>query len=115
MITKYEELTTDIRPQLKGGIGDTTILNITDRDGLNDKGRLYSIMSLEPGSSIGKHTHVKEREIYHILEGSGLIHDNGKDIIVKAGDVHITYSKEVHAISNIGNTTLKFLALIIMD
>ncbi len=115
MIKRYEELTTDIRPQLKDGIGDTTILNITDTSGLNDKGRLYSIMSLEPGSSIGKHTHINEREIYHILEGTGLIYDNGTDVIVKPGDVHITYSNEVHGISNIGSTPLKFIALIIMN
>lgn len=115
MITKYENLITDIKPQLKDGIGETTILNITDREGLNNKARLFSIMSLEPGSSIGEHTHVNEREIYHILEGSGLICDNGEDIIVNPGDVNLTKSGDRHSIRNIGETTLKFIAIIIMD
>lgn len=115
MIIKHENLITDIRPQLKDGIGETTILNITDREGLNNKARLFSIMSLEPGASIGKHKHVNEREIYHILEGTGLIYDNGEEIIVKPGDVNVTKSGEIHSILNIGETTLKFIAIIIMD
>lgn len=115
MITRYEDLITDIRPQLKEGIGDTTILNLTNVEGLNNKGRLFSIMSLDPGSSIGKHTHINEIEIYHILEGTGSIYDNSEEVIVKPGDVHITKSGEIHSIQNIGDTTLKFIALIIMD
>lgn len=115
MITKRENLSTVVKKQLKDGMGDTTILNITDREGLNDKGRLFGVFSLEPGSSIGKHTHIDESEIYFILEGKGLVYDNGKDEVVTAGDVVITKSGETHSIENAGDTTLNFIALIVLD
>ncbi|GKX28341.1 cupin [Vallitalea longa] len=115
MITKRENLSTVVKKQLKDGIGNTTILNITDQEGLNDKGRLFASFSLEPGSSIGKHTHVDESEIYFILEGKGLVYDNGKEETVTSGDVVITKSGETHSIKNVGETTLNFIALIVLD
>lgn len=115
MITKRENLSAIVKTQLKDGIGDTTILNITDPKGLNDKGRLFAVFSLEPGSSIGKHTHIDESEIYFILDGEGLVYDNGKDETVTSGDVVMTKSGETHSIKNVGQTVLNFIALIILD
>lgn len=115
MIIKLENLSTKVMLELKDGIGNTTILDITNREGLNDKGRLFAVMSLEPGSSIGKHTHIDESEIYYILEGKASVYDNGEDVTVTPGDVVQTNSGETHSIKNIGDTTLKFIALIIQN
>lgn len=75
--------------------------------------RMYSEITLEPGCSLGVHPHNGETETYFILSGKGLYNDNGKEYEVSSGDVLFCGDGESHALENIGDTDLKFVALIL--
>ncbi len=78
-------------------------------------GRLFNHVMLEPGASIGVHKHVNEGEIYYILRGEGIYHDNGTPLPINAGDVAICNSGESHGIENTSVDPLEMIALILFD
>ena len=71
-----------------------------------------SYLELEPGSSIGKHQHVDNFEAYYFIDGDGVAVDNDKEVVVTKGDLLITEDGEHHALTNTGQTNLRFLAFI---
>jgi len=103
-VTEYETL--------KGGLGTVKMTHITDEDGLCGIGRLYSVIEMEPGSSIGSHIHENDFEIFYILEGEAEVTDDGETKMLYPGDVLITHEGHEHSIKNVGEKTLKFVALI---
>ena len=50
-------------------------------------GRILTL-TLPVGSSIGLHTHEGNCEIIHVLSGSGVCHDDGQDVALRAGMTH---------------------------
>lgn len=115
MITKRKDLNSSVREELKGGVGFAQILNITDVKGLNNKGRIFSLMTLSPGHSIGSHVHIGESEIYFIIEGQAQVTDNGVIKQMEVGDSMVTGPNEEHSILNVGENDLKFIALIVHE
>jgi mannose-6-phosphate isomerase-like protein (cupin superfamily) len=71
-------------------MGLTHIKELTDRAGMYDHGRLFAHVTLEPGRSIGYHTHEGETEFYYIIKGEGVFNDNGTDVTVYPGDTCAT-------------------------
>jgi mannose-6-phosphate isomerase-like protein (cupin superfamily) len=95
-----------------GGEGSVALIHLVDCK--NEKNiRLLAELSLDPGSSIGKHSHEAETEYYIILSGSGTVDDNGKETQVKAGDAIITGNGAFHSIANTGSVPLVFHAIIV--
>ncbi len=78
-------------------------------------GRLFNHVILEPGASIGVHKHVGEGEVYYILKGEGIYHDNGTPMPVDAGDVAICKNGESHGLENTSVDDLEMIALILYD
>ncbi|MCJ7690976.1 MAG: cupin domain-containing protein [Clostridiaceae bacterium] len=113
MLYKKEVLNITEVDKNKGGIGISKTTHITDQKGLCDKGRLYGLMELEPGCSVGSHVHEGDMEIYYFLEGEGEVTDNGVVKKVFPGDALITNNGEEHSLKNIGNKTFKWMALIL--
>ena len=54
-------------------------------------------------------------EFYHILEGEGIVDDNGTEKKIQAGDTMMTVNGEGHSITNNGDKDLKMIACVIMD
>lgn len=77
--------------------------------------RLYSQITLPPGSSVGYHEHRNESETYYILSGSGLYQDNGAERRVGPGDATFTGHGQFHGIINDTDQDLVFMALILLD
>lgn len=77
--------------------------------------RLFNIMRLKKGCSIGLHQHNNETEYYYILSGTGIVSEKDGDKLVKKGDLVITGNGESHAISNNINEDLVFVAVIITE
>jgi len=75
--------------------------------------KMFSVVNLKPDSSIGYHIHEDDMEIYFILDGSGVVSDNGQEDILYAGDLLITKKGEGHSIENKSGTDITFLAMII--
>ncbi|HPX29267.1 MAG TPA: cupin domain-containing protein [Sphaerochaeta sp.] len=114
MIKRADEMKTDIRSKMRGGSGEAHFTYLMDANEV-PHARLFSTITLEPGSSIGEHTHTGEIEYYWILQGEGIVTERDGEKIVKKGDLVITGGGESHAIRNEGSEPLRFLALIILE
>jgi mannose-6-phosphate isomerase-like protein (cupin superfamily) len=55
-------------------------------------------VELPPGASCGDHLHAEREEIYYIVDGSAVMHVNGQDVEVAAGDLITCPLGTVHGI-----------------
>jgi mannose-6-phosphate isomerase-like protein (cupin superfamily) len=102
----------ELKERMRDGEGTTTLVHLVDGSTMKNA-RLLSEVTLPLGASIGEHRHDSETEYYIILEGTGLVKDNGVDTPIKAGDVVVTGDGASHSIKNTGTEPLKLIAVII--
>jgi len=98
---------------MKDGEGFVTLESLLTPDELYNKGRLFSVMTIDPGSSIGYHVHEGEMEAYYVLSGEAELDDNGETVALNAGDTVYTADGKGHSVKNAGATPLKILAVIL--
>ena len=99
---------------IRGGKGEVEQHKICESvDELYGKGRLFNLMIIEPGNSIGEHTHEGDNEIFYFIKGTGEYNDNGTIVQVGPGDTTICNDGEMHGLVNTGDEPLKFIALIL--
>ena len=114
MIKKNGEYEVSLKENIRGGDGTVKITGLLTKEELNEKGRLYGVIRLEPGCSIGYHIHEGESEIFHVLKGSALYNDNGTEVTISEGDTTVTKSGEGHSIKNPSDDTVcEVMALIV--
>jgi mannose-6-phosphate isomerase-like protein (cupin superfamily) len=71
----------------------------------------HRISSYQPKGFVAPHTHKVQEQIYHVLEGEGLMELDGERHVVRSQDViHIPPGVE-HAIYNSGLKDLVFLVI----
>ena len=114
MIIRSNNMRVEKRMNMRDGKGEIKITHLLEKDLLKGEARLFAKITIPPNSSIGLHEHKGEFEIFYILSGEGIFHDNGKNVPVKAGDICLTDSGEVHSIENTSNKDLELLAVIIL-
>ena len=113
MVKKQCEIPAQVSTNFKEGIGDVTLLHfLTEQEALGT-GRLFAKTLIEPGNSIGEHTHQGDMEVYYILSGKALVYDNGTDVVLESGDCHICPDGSSHSIQNVGDNTLEYIAIIL--
>lgn len=78
---------------------------------LHGKLTYASTITLEPGCSIGTHTHTGDSEMYFIYEGTGTYVDNDDSYPVQADDVLFCRDGETHGLMNDGSDPLRFVAV----
>ncbi len=105
----------EVRENMRGGDGAVTIASWLTGEDLPAYARLMGQLTLPEGASIGDHAHNGESETFFILRGSGTYNDNGQNVDVKAGDVLLCKSGEVHGIRNTGKGDLVFAGVILLD
>ncbi len=115
MVIKAEQMSTVQRDKMRSGDGTVDLLGLVPPEHLPQKCRLFSVVTLEMGCSIGRHSHEGETEIFYVLQGQGVLDDNGTITTLNAGDCSICRSGEAHGIANEKETPLKFVAAIILD
>lgn len=99
---------------IRGGNGDVGFFQVLNgEEEMYGKGRLFNVMTLQPGVSIGEHTHQGDNEIYYIISGESLYIDNGVEVQVSAGDVCICNDGESHAMVNNSSEPCSMVALIL--
>lgn len=113
MVKSKEIFKTEIREAMRGGAGAVKLTNFITPDELCDKGRLFGKITLEPGCSIGYHTHENDCELFYILSGTATYSDNGEIKTVKEGDVTVTPAGTGHSISNESDAPVELIALIV--
>jgi mannose-6-phosphate isomerase-like protein (cupin superfamily) len=110
-VAKNEQID-QVREHMRDGDGCAVLHHILVEDALPGNCRLFSRITLMPGSSIGEHEHMDETEIFYILSGRAQMTDNGKPIELEAGDSCLT-TKGSHSIRCLGEEPLEILAVII--
>ena len=113
MVKRKSSYEVQIAENLRGGDGSVKMDHLLNKEELNNKGRLYAKLTLEPGCSVGFHIHENEMESYTILSGEAEYDDNGEAVKLYPGDTTHTAPGEGHAIKNSGNIPLEFNALIL--
>ena len=114
MIHTASDYKSEIREAMRGGDKSVKITHYFDEDNeLMSPTRLCAQLELEPGAGIGFHTHENEEEIFIVLTGKALINDNGVEKTVVAGDSILTGNGAGHSVKNIGDETLRMVAVIV--
>lgn len=67
---------------------------------------------LEPGASIGLHTHETSSEILYICGGRGTVLCDGAEESLQAGDGHYCPKGHAHSLVNTGDQELVFFAVV---
>jgi len=102
--------------QKYGGKGTVSMCPIIfSNEELNNKGRLFNHITVEPGNEFGYHVHTGESEIYYVIAGKGEYNDNGSTVIIEKGDVTFTRPGEGHGVKSVGEEALEVLALILFE
>ena len=114
MIIRNEEHKRAAVENLLGGKGTSHLKYIiNDPSELYDKGRVFSIITLDPGAECGWHIHTGDGEYYCILSGEGEYSDNGTPVTLRAGDTAFCPEGEGHSLKNTGSEPLVYIALVI--
>ncbi len=114
MIRNENEMVREIKNQMRGGKGSVELTHIFMKEELTGKARLVARITINPGCSIGVHEHAGEEEIFYILEGKGIVNDNGTVREVNPGDAVLTGNGASHSIECSGDTPLKLVAVILV-
>ena len=113
MIRRKNEMVSDSKC-IRGGIGETAMLQLLNgADEMYGKGRMFNLMTLAPGNTIGEHRHSGDNEIFWFISGTGEYNDNGTVTAVGPGDVAVCNDGELHGLVNNGSEPLTFVALIL--
>lgn len=71
----------------------------------------YRISCYQPRAFLTRHSHKTQEQIYHVLEGEGLMEIAGKNHVVRRHDVIYLPPGVEHLIQNSGLTDLVFLVI----
>jgi|AGTN01.3.fsa_nt_gi Uncharacterized conserved protein, contains double-stranded beta-helix domain len=115
MVIKSEEMKSEVREGMRGGPGSVAIQQIASGAALPAKCRLFSIVTLEKGCGIGAHEHSGETELYYVLEGEGVLNDNGALKPFRRGDCNVCGGGATHAVANERDEPLVFVAVIVLE
>lgn|SRR5699024_9286834 len=115
MIRRSKEHKTEVLHGFKDGKGKVTVTEFFQEEDFLGKGRLYGKTVIEPGNSIGYHTHSGDQEAYFILKGKALYNDNGEETILEPGDLAICRDGESHSIEGAGKENLEYVMLILYN
>ena len=71
----------------------------------------YRISMYQPMAYVKVHRHKRQEQVYHVIEGEGLMHIGGEDHAVRKHDVIFLPPGVEHSISNTGLAGLVFLVV----
>jgi quercetin dioxygenase-like cupin family protein len=115
MVIRSEEMKTETRERMRGGEGSAVFHYIASGASLPGKCRLFSTITLEKGCGVGSHEHANETELYYVLQGEGILDDNGEKKPFRKGDCNVCGGGATHAVINEKDEPLVFIAVIILD
>ncbi|WP_269522268.1 cupin domain-containing protein [Coraliomargarita parva] len=112
MISKVHEIVPEVAEGVRGGNGTVyahKLLDLFPGSAIKSVG----LVRLEPGATIGMHSHDGDEDFYYCLSGCGIVVDNGVEHPFTPGTLQITRDGETQAIRNTGETELIFLGALV--
>jgi quercetin dioxygenase-like cupin family protein len=110
MIKRESTLVGVVRSELRGGQGKALFhdyLAANEMAGVQS----MSVLTLEPGATIGEHQHTETEELYYILAGTGTGYLDGASFTVGPGDAWVVHTGHSHALVTAKDGPLRLLAL----
>lgn len=112
MYRKKEDIRVRKVNNAANGLGHVIFEDVILPEEAPKHGRIFSKVIVPPHCSIGYHKHTNEYEAYIILKGEALINDNGTEIILHEGDMHICKDGDSHGAINNTEEDLVLFALV---
>ncbi len=112
MVRGSEEIKERRVQNAQGGDNEVIFYDWLLPDEAKGHGRVFSKVVIPPGASIGYHEHSGEFEAYYVLSGEATVDDNGKEVILKPGDMNLCKDGCGHSTKNNGTEDLVLMALI---
>lgn len=106
MIIDFDKIAEEERPHFQGGEKSYFAKMYADDNNKIMHGRL------EPGASIGLHTHETNSEMIYLLKGNGTVLYDGGSEKVSAGTCHYCPMGHTHSLINDGQEEMEFLAIV---
>jgi len=113
MVRKSDECARELRADMRGGTGTVLVTSFVSPEELRGMGRLFSLLTVNPHSSIGFHVHDTDSEFFYVKSGEAVYDDNGVETVVRAGDVMLTPKGTGHSVRNDTDEPVEIVALII--
>ena len=113
MIRRKNDIRTRTVEHAQGGLGSVTFHDWLLPEEAPGHGRVISKLVIPAGCSIGVHSHQGEFEAFYVLSGTVVVNDNGQEIELQAGDMHLCADGDSHGTENRGSEDAVLLALIL--
>ena len=113
MITYRHQQDHSVREFMRGGKKQVELTKLSSQ--LPGNMRMFIVLTLIPGASIGYHVLENETELFYFLDGNGRVKDDDTFHDISAGDAMATFSGHGHSVENTGDTNLVILAAIVKD
>ena len=107
MLFYFPNMEETITPHFKGGEKSLAVKGVTF------DGNKITMGRLEPGASIGVHTHEDSCEVYYYISGKGKCFYDGAWEPAEPGCAHFCPKGHSHGLSNTGDEDLIFLGAVI--
>lgn len=115
MIIRNNDLPRESIEGYAGGQGVLEFTTLLPTELLKDEAKLFKVIKFHAGAGLGLHSHVDNYEIYYILDGHGIVLDDGTEVAVSSGDVVYTADGASHSIRDAGDGDLVMLACVIYE
>ena len=106
MLIDFSQMEETVIPNFLGGEGA-----LRAKMRVDELGKIMRA-ALEPGASIGLHTHETSSEMIYILEGKGKVLYDGEYIPLAAGSCHYCPKGHSHSLINDSDALLTFFAVV---
>ena len=113
MVRRKEEVRVRNVTNAQGGQGTVTFYDWLLPEDAPGHGRVFSRLVIPPGCSIGNHGHEGEFEAYCVLSGEATVNDNGQEVVLHEGDMHLCADGDSHGTENRSDRDLVLMALIL--
>lgn len=115
MIIRKEDQPVAVKEKVQQGQGQVHFRYFLEEKDACGAGRLFAVITLREGESIGPHPHEGEYELYYILSGEASVLDNGEPYTLLPGDMMQCKNGDSHAVENRRKEDLVFIAIILKD
>jgi len=94
-----------------GGEGRILFRRLFGEGDLRGSWNFVDFAVLPPGTSIGRHRHGQNEELYLVLEGEGLMELDGAEFPVRPGSVILNQPHGTHGLRNTSQSVLKLFVV----
>ena len=112
MIKWKDKMEHEIKHNIWGGNGSPDLRKVFTPDELGGRAKAFNVITLQPGDSIGLHSHDSDSEIYFVLTSELTVTDNGTEEVLHPGDAIFTADGGTHSAENRTDGEVKMLAVI---